>query len=499
MRGLRTLATIVPLALAALTGHALANDTTFTYQGSLKDGGGPASGFYDMTFRLFSAATGGSPLATQSMGVSVSQGVFSVELDFGANNFNNTDRWLEIIVNGTTLSPRQAVNRAPYAIQTRGIYVNESGRVGMGGVTTSTSELLTLRDHDAGILMLSQGNDFGPHLTFRNTSTGLSTAHGQIRFDDGTQVASIGYGKQLGSPSGLLFQDSLGPTLKIAEGGFIGIGGEVSPQSVLHVRESDLAMDASELWQDDIIIESEDAVLGVYSSPGGVRGSAIVLAESDGGLLVDKWTVGRNTTGNGAAIYFKYGANADYGSNSTMFAIETDGDAYFPTGGRLGVGTNNPQAKLHVVGNARVNVLEVIGADVAERFPTTVDELLEPGTVIEIDPENPGHVRRATSPYSSLVAGVVSGAGGLPAGTVLGNMDGMEGAPAIALTGRVWVRCDASSGEIRPGDLLTTSGTPGHAMRVDDHGRAVGAVLGKAMSSLDQGETGLVLVLVGLQ
>jgi len=58
---------------------------------------------------------------------------------------------------------------------------------------------------------------------------------------------------------------------------------------------------------------------------------------------------------------------------------------------------------------------------------------------------------------------------------------------------------DASAGAVRPGDLLTTSDTPGHAMKVLDHARATGAVIGKAMSSLESGERGLVLVLVNLQ
>jgi hypothetical protein len=56
----------------------------------------------------------------------------------------------------------------------------------------------------------------------------------------------------------------------------------------------------------------------------------------------------------------------------------------------------------------------------------------------------------------------------------------------------------AANGPIRPGDLLTTSAIPGHAMRVDDPARAQGAILGKAMGALERGE-GLVLVLVGLQ
>ena len=57
---------------------------------------------------------------------------------------------------------------------------------------------------------------------------------------------------------------------------------------------------------------------------------------------------------------------------------------------------------------------------------------------------------------------------------------------------------DASHGVIKPGDLLTTSDTPGHAMKVSDHAQAQGAILGKAMSGLKEGK-GLVLVLVTLQ
>ncbi|MGH7601154.1 MAG: hypothetical protein ACREOI_32760 [bacterium] len=53
----------------------------------------------------------------------------------------------------------------------------------------------------------------------------------------------------------------------------------------------------------------------------------------------------------------------------------------------------------------------------------------------------------------------------------------------------------AANGPIKPGDLLTTSDVPGHAMKATDHERAYGAVIGKAMSTLESGE-GLVLVLI---
>ena len=74
----------------------------------------------------------------------------------------------------------------------------------------------------------------------------------------------------------------------------------------------------------------------------------------------------------------------------------------------------------------------------------------------------------------------------------------MEGGQNVALSGRVYVLADASTGAIKPGDLLTTSDTPGHAMKVTNQNRSQGAILGKAMSPLMSGK-GMVLVLVTLQ
>ncbi len=118
---------------------------------------------------------------------------------------------------------------------------------------------------------------------------------------------------------------------------------------------------------------------------------------------------------------------------------------------------------------------------------------------MEIDAEHPGKLRVSRQAYSARVAGVVSGAGDIPVGAVLGNLPGHEDAPAIALSGRVWVRCDAGDTAIAPGDMLTTSATPGHAMKAADRERAYGTILGKSMTALAQGERGLVLVLVNLQ
>lgn len=116
--------------------------------------------------------------------------------------------------------------------------------------------------------------------------------------------------------------------------------------------------------------------------------------------------------------------------------------------------------------------------------------------VVVIDPENPGQLRLATRPHDPKVAGVISGANGIQPGMRMGQRGTVvDGQYPVALTGRVWCWCDASYGAIEPGDRLTTSGTRGHAMKVTDHDKAPGTVIGKAMTALDEG-SGLVLVLV---
>ncbi|MCX7926283.1 MAG: hypothetical protein N2554_10795, partial [Fimbriimonadales bacterium] len=133
----------------------------------------------------------------------------------------------------------------------------------------------------------------------------------------------------------------------------------------------------------------------------------------------------------------------------------------------------------------------------AEKFPTT--DTVEPGMVVEIDPDNPGHLRKAQGAYNKRVVGVVAGANGLSKGIILGNLEGSENHIPIAMSGRVWVYADATERAIEPGDFLTTAEKPGYAMKADDLAKAQGAIIGKAMTRLEQGKTGMVLVVVNLQ
>lgn len=157
---------------------------------------------------------------------------------------------------------------------------------------------------------------------------------------------------------------------------------------------------------------------------------------------------------------------------------------------------------INVEGTTTTDVLVITGgADLAEPFEVSSPEPVLPGLVLSVDPEKPGSLRPAGEAYDRKVVGVVSGAGGISPGMLMGmgaDRAAAEGKVPVAMTGRVYVRADTSHGPIQIGDLITTSGRPGIAARVDDYGRAHGATLGKAMSALPNGE-GLVLVLVSLQ
>lgn len=155
-------------------------------------------------------------------------------------------------------------------------------------------------------------------------------------------------------------------------------------------------------------------------------------------------------------------------------------------------------------GLARVKTLQITGgSDLAEPFNVHVlcdSQSIVPGMVVVIDETRTGELRLTDLAYDSKVAGIISGANGLNPGMVMRaeGVEGADGTHPVALTGRVWCYVDASFGAVRAGDRLTTSPTPGHAMVAGDAMRAPGAVIGKAMSELNEG-TGLVLVLVNLQ
>jgi len=136
-------------------------------------------------------------------------------------------------------------------------------------------------------------------------------------------------------------------------------------------------------------------------------------------------------------------------------------------------------------------------ADVAEWVP--VSEAVEPGDILELDPDHPGNCRKSRGPCSTLVAGVVSTAPGLvlgsPPTTTDHSLPTTHAQALLALIGIVSVKVTDEGGPIQPGDLLTTSSTPGYAMRWDPTSGEACSLVGKALEQLDSG-TGLIEALL---
>ena len=228
--------------------------------------------------------------------------------------------------------------------------------------------------------------------------------------------------------------------------------------------------------------------------------------EHDGDLRIRDANGREALNFNGGTAYLVIGAEDNEGD---IEVLDNEAESVFHFNGanailRLG-GTNN-EGDLIVRdgdGNDRIHLdggsgdIKLSGGDCAEDFDVrdASFEVATPGTVMVIAEDS--KVEPCSSPYDTRVVGIVSGAGDTRPGVILGRMEEVEGRRPIALNGRVYCKVDASYGAIGPGDLLTTSATPGHAMRAGTTPEAAGAIVGKAMADLDEG-TGVIPVLVTL-
>lgn len=259
---------------------------------------------------------------------------------------------------------------------------------------------------------------------------------------------------------------SLTNRFAINKDGEVGIGVS-SPTQGLHLRGHNIRLDDGAGTRSVMIAHTSSAL--------GNGGEIRLYAHDD----VDSTIIirGSDAAGQGGEILF-----IDPGGTGTT--MELDGD-YAGTG------------------RSRIIVDELQikgGADFAEFFDVAAVNGVSPeaGMLVSIDERAPGKLVISNKASDKKVAGVISGAGGVRPGLMMGQGGTVaNGAHPVAITGRVFVKADASKRAIAPGDLLTTSDVPGHAMRAGKGTR--GAVIGKAMSGLAKGEQGEVLVLLGIQ
>jgi len=128
--------------------------------------------------------------------------------------------------------------------------------------------------------------------------------------------------------------------------GSVGIGDD-DPQTKLHIRQEDLGLPSSPFGSDDVVIESTEAVVGLYSTGGDEWGSGIALGEVNGsGGLEDMWNIRRQASdaSTGPDLRFSYGPNATEGGNSNYFVLGSNG--------RVGIRQTSPQATLEVLAPA---------------------------------------------------------------------------------------------------------------------------------------------------
>jgi hypothetical protein len=165
------------------------------------------------------------------------------------------------------------------------------------------------------------------------------------------------------------------------------------------------------------------------------------------------------------------------GSDGDLQVLDSSGDVTIHLDGQTGIVTS--------------------GGDCAESFEVAEMKDVEPGTVMVFGKE--GRLRRSTRPYDKKVAGVISGGGDWRPGIVLGgNRRNPTNRALLALTGKVFCKVEAVHAPIEAGDLLTTSSTPGYAMKAEDPSRAFGALIGKALHPMADG-SGLIPIIVARQ
>ena len=477
--------------MAELAISAVVN-SRITYQGMLREGGVPVTGLRNMTFQFFLADTcAGSPASSvNKTNVSVTDGLFAVDVDVPHYLFNGQALWLRLVV-GTTGIGCEEIVPTPYALSLR--------------------PGAEIRGNNGSFNLLSENAGAGDSLrTFAHATASNYGAVYAVNYGSGTGVYGYStYGRGIYGVT--VYTNTIGVHGYASYSGAefsTTYGGYFESRSRLGVGVYAKASYAgSGLKYAGRFECASETCSGVYATTGGsytsyaVRGEHTGAAENSG---MGGWfsTVGpgnvavmgdsRATAGWGVGGQFQ--SAGQYGTAVKAIATGANSTGLYASGRVLAAQFGG---KVRLTNSSGATVIEMgEGLDYAEGFDVSEVGGIGPGAVLIIDPDHPGRLALSRQPYDSRVAGVVAGANGLGSGVRLTASDADYD---VALAGRVYCHVDGGDSGVQPGDLLTSSAVPGHAMKATDRDRSQGAILGKAMEPVDKGQTGLILILVSLQ
>lgn len=395
--------------------------TGVNYQGRLEQGGLPVTGTKSMTFRVFSAATGGTPLWTSAaQNVSVSLGLFNVVLPIPVDALiGGASRYLEVEVEGTVLSPREPLNAVPYAMVAKtvegtievssgglsllpaaggvpalaiasgtsvsvgiatanasalftvgaaSLVVTQDGDLGLG--TSQPQGRLSVHDANASVAVGSQGfvelvnedvtagNTYGLHFRQLDTLGNMNTV---------ATIDAVGVSHAPGAQSGALSfgtrnAGAYGERLRIDPAGLVGIGPNPSPGSLLHLAapgNPELRIQSTSGVGRTWALASEDLSQGGFSFIDRTASVRRWALDANGNMAISPTVSGVGPFPSGLSVGANLTVSATIGGAPILHASTTSGN--------VGLGTAAPVNKLHVEGsngitvkNGSISALELI-------------------------------------------------------------------------------------------------------------------------------------------
>ena len=237
----RLTAALFTLLLSAWGLSAAPFGSAFTYQGRLADGGVPASGLYEFQFQLFATPADGSVLGTVSIEPwPVTNGVFTVPLDFGASAFNGGPRYLQVWTKRATgtndfvlLAPRVPLTPAPYALLSGGVVDGAitgvqiaDGAVTAGKLAPGAVNPAQLATNAVTTIALADGSVTTPKLADNAVATAKiqDASVTAPKLAPGAAVANLAASGLSGVPSGAIIMSDQEGNSNFLAAGYVSYG-----------------------------------------------------------------------------------------------------------------------------------------------------------------------------------------------------------------------------------------------------------------------------------